>query len=64
MEFLIGCKNFEANATNPTIVEEEYQNQFVFSDIVTKVARKSLTLSEQYNIVTNQDILFHVEVEI
>ena len=64
MEFLIGCTNFEADATTPTIVEEEYQNQFVFSDIVTKVARKSLKLSDEYNIVTNQDILFHVEVEI
>ena len=64
MEFLIGCTNFEADATNPTIVEEEYQNQFLFSDIVTKVARKSLKLSDEYNIVTNQDILFHVEVEI
>lgn len=62
MEFLIGCKNFEEEATDPTIVEEEYQNQFVFSDLVTKVSRKSLKLSPQYNIVTNQDIVFHVKV--
>merc|ERR1711874_527963 len=61
MEFLIGCTNFEVDAMPPTIVEEEYQNQFVFADIVTKVARKSLKLSDDYNIVTNQDILFHVE---
>lgn len=62
MEFLIGCRNVEAEATQPRIVEEEYQDQIVFSDIVTKVARKSLKLSEQYNIVTNEDIIFHVEV--
>ena len=63
MEFLIGCRNIEEDATEPTIVEEEYQNQFEFSDIVTKVSRKGLKLSPQYNIVTNQDIIFHVKVE-
>ena len=64
MEFLIGCRNVEAEATEPRILEEEYQDQFVFSDLGTKVSRTSLILSAQYNIVTNEDIIFHVEVEI
>ena len=64
MEFLIGCQNFEEDATEPTIVEEEYRHQFEFSDIVTKVSRKGLKLSQEYNIVTNEDIIFHVEVNI
>jgi len=61
MEFLIGCSNYEENPTEAEIVEEEYRSQFDFDPLVNKVARKSLKLSQNYNIVTNQDIIFHVE---
>ena len=44
------------------IVEEEYRTQFVLTDLTTKIFRKSLRLGAEYNIVTNQDILFHIEV--
>ena len=64
MEFLIGCSNYEENPTEAEIVEEEFRSQFDFDPLVNKVARKSLKLSQQYNIVTNQDIIFHVEVDI
>ena len=61
MEFLIGCKNPTENPTLPTIVEEGYRTQFTFIDI-TKVHHKGLRLSEDFNIVTTEDITFQVEV--
>ena len=64
MEFILGCTNSvdQDEPTGPTIVEEEFRSQFEFSNLPTKISRKVLRLSSGYNIVTNQDIVFHVEV--
>jgi len=63
MEFILGCTNSvdQDEPTGPTIVEEEFRSQFEFSNLPTKISRKVLRLSSGYNIVTNQDIVFHVE---
>lgn len=65
MEFIIGCSNTDSqeDPTGPIIVEEEYRSQFVFDDL-TRISRKVLRLSQDYNIVTNQDIFFHVQVKV
>ena len=62
IEFLIGCKNSGEEPTAPVIVEDQFRSQFVISNLTPPTIRKSLRLAPEYNIVTNQDILFHVEV--
>ena len=62
LEVILGCSSGQGEPTPPTIVEPEFRSQFELSSL-TKISQTALSLSPEYNIVTNQDIVFHIEVE-